>query len=79
MPMKHLKPILAMAIVMLAMAMPSISHAQYHDERLDNFINQRPELKNQLDRNPNLIYDKAWREKHPDSARLYAEPSKRLG
>ena len=40
--MKHLKPILAVAIVMLAMAMPSISRAQYHDERLDNFINQRP-------------------------------------
>ena len=40
--MKHLKPILAVAIVMLAMAMPSISRAQYQDERLDNFINQRP-------------------------------------
>ena len=47
--MKHLKPILAMAIVMLAMAMPSISHAQYQDERLNNFINQRPNLKNQLE------------------------------
>jgi hypothetical protein len=64
--MKHLKPVLAVAIVMLALAMPSISRAQYHDERLDNFVNQRPALKAQLDRNPNLIYDKAWREKHPD-------------
>jgi hypothetical protein len=64
--MKHLRPMLAVAIVMLAMAIPSISAAQYHEERLDQFLNQRPELKEQLERNPNLIYNKEWRERHPD-------------
>ena len=40
--MKHLRPMLAVAIVMLAMAMPSISAAQYHEERLDQFLNDVP-------------------------------------
>ncbi len=31
--MKHLKPLLAVAIVMIAMAIPSISAAQYHEAR----------------------------------------------
>src|SRR5258708_7387161 len=65
--MKHCKTLLAIAVVFFAMAMPSISAAQYyHEERLDHFIDQRPELKNQLSRNPNLIYNKAWRDRHPD-------------
>src|SRR6202040_698948 len=46
--MKHLRPMLAVAIVMFAMAVPSISAAQYHDERLDRFLNERPQLKEQL-------------------------------
>ncbi len=65
--MRHLKTLLAAAIVLFAMAMPSISAAQYyHEERLDHFISQRPDLRNQLGRNPDLIYNKAWRERHPD-------------
>ena len=65
--MKHLKTLLAAAVVLFAMAMPSISAAQYyHEERLDHFIDSRPELRNQLERNPDLIYNKAWRERHPD-------------
>ena len=76
--MKHLRLMLAVAIVMLAMAMPSISAAQYHEERLDHFINERPDLKAQLDRNPNLIYDRAWREKHPALQSFLQEPSQRL-
>ncbi len=65
--MKHLRSTLALAVVIFAMAMPSISAAQfYHEERLDHFIDSRPDLRNQLQHNPNLIYNKAWRERHPD-------------
>ena len=65
--MKHLKTLLAGAVVLFAMAMPSISAAQYyHEERLDHFLSQRPEVKEQLERNPNLIYNREWRERHPD-------------
>ena len=65
--MKHYRTVLATAVVLFAMAMPSISAAQYyHEEKLDRFISQRPELKKQLERNPNLIYNKEWRERHPD-------------
>jgi hypothetical protein len=64
--MKHLKFMPAVLIVLFALAMPSISAAQYHEERLDAFLNQRPELKRELERNPNLIYDKKFREQHPD-------------
>ena len=77
--MKHLRPMLAVAIVMLAMAMPSISAAQYHEERLDQFLNQRPELKEQLERNPNLIYNKAVAGEASCSADVPAEPSQHLG
>jgi hypothetical protein len=64
--MKHLKIMPAVLTVLLAMAIPSIAAAQYHDERLDKFVNERPELRAQLQQNPNLIYNKEWREKHPD-------------
>lgn len=65
--MKHLRRFMpAVLIVLLAVAMPSISAAQYHEERLDKFLNQRPELKAQLQRNPDLIYNRNFREKHPD-------------
>lgn len=64
--MKHLKPLLAVAVVLLAMAMPSISAAQYNESRLDNFLSQHPGLRSQLERNPNLIYNKQFRHEHPD-------------
>lgn len=64
--MKHLKPILAVAVVMLAMAMPSISAAQYHEERLDNFLSNHPGVRADLERNPNLIYDRRFREQHAE-------------
>ncbi len=38
--MKHLKLMPAVMIVLLAMAMPSIAGAQYHEERLDHFLDQ---------------------------------------
>ena len=41
--MKHLKPLLAVAVVLLAMAMPSISAAQYNESRLDNFLGKHPD------------------------------------
>src|SRR5260370_27088505 len=62
--MKHHRTLLAVAVVFFAIAMPSISAAQYyHEERLDHFISERPDLRNQLERNPNLIYNREWREK----------------
>lgn len=65
--MKHLRTALALAVVLFAMAMPSISSAQYyHEERLDHFIDSRPDLRNQLQHNPDLIYNKGWRARHPD-------------
>lgn len=64
--MKHLKPLLAVAIVMIAMAMPSISAAQYQEARLDKFLNDHPDVKAKLDRDPNLIYNKGFREQHPE-------------
>src|SRR5260370_28347186 len=65
--MKHHRTMLAVAVVFFAMAMPSISAAQYyHEERVDHFISERPDLRNQLERNPNLIYNRGWRERHPD-------------
>ena len=71
--MKHLKIIPAVLIVLIAMAMPSISAAQYyHEERLDHFIDSRPDLRDQLSRNPDLIYNKAWRERHPDLRIVHA-------
>lgn len=64
--MKHLKIMPAVLIVLLAMAMPSISAAQYHESRLDNFLRQHPGLREQLERNPNLIYNREFRHQHPD-------------
>jgi hypothetical protein len=65
--MKHLRSTLALAVVLFAMAMPSISAAQfYHEQRLDRFLDYHPEIKQQLERNPNLIYNREWRERHPD-------------
>jgi hypothetical protein len=64
--MKHLRSMLAIAIVMIAMAIPSISAAQYHEERLDKFLSNHPDVRAKLERNPNLIYDKGFREQHPE-------------
>ena len=68
--MKHLKPLLAIAIVALAMALPSIAAAQYHESRLDNFLDQHPNVKGELSRNPDLIYNKQFRRSHPELQRF---------
>jgi hypothetical protein len=68
--MKYLKPLLAVAIVALAMALPSIASAQYHESRLDNFLEQHPKLKGELSRNPDLIYNKQYRRSHPELQRF---------
>ena len=68
--MKHLKTILSVTIVMLAMAMTSIAAAQYHESRLDNFLGSHPHLKADLSRNPSLIYDKQYRREHPELQRF---------
>ena len=64
--MKHLSAMLAVTIVLLSIAMPSISSAQYNEERLDKFLNEHQNVKAYLVRNPNLIYDKSFREQHPE-------------
>jgi hypothetical protein len=62
----RLKLIGAVAIVLFAMGMPSISSAQYSDQRLNNFLNNHPDVRSQLMHNPNLIYDRQFRHEHPD-------------
>ena len=64
--MRNLRTFGAAAIVLLAMAMPSISAAQYPDERLDRFLNEHTRVKEKLERNPDLIYNKEFREQHPE-------------
>jgi hypothetical protein len=64
--MKRFRILWAVAIVLVAMSIPSISSAQYSEQRLDKFLSQRPDLKRELERNPSLIYNKAYRKKHPD-------------
>jgi hypothetical protein len=64
--MKHLKPILTVAIMMLAMAIPAISSAQYQEARLDKFLGDHPDVRAKLQRDPNLIYNKGFREQHPE-------------
>jgi hypothetical protein len=68
--MKQLKTMLAVAIVAIAMALPSIAAAQYQESRLDNFLSQHPNLKSELSRNPNLIFDKQYRRDHPELQRF---------
>ena len=62
--MKHLKTILAVAVMALAMALPSISTAQYSDQRLDDFLNHHPDVRHDLERNPDLIYNSRFRQQH---------------
>ena len=64
--MKHLRTIVAVAVVMLAMALPRVAAAQYHESRLDNFLDSHPKIKADLSSNPDLIYDKHYRHKHPE-------------
>jgi hypothetical protein len=64
--MKHLRPLLAVAIVALAMALPSIAAAQYNESHIDNFLNSHTRLKAQLSRDPDLIFDKNYRHSHPE-------------
>jgi len=64
--MKHAKTVLAGAILFLVAAMPSMARAQYHEQRLDKFLNDHPNVKEKLERDPNLIYNKEFRDQHPE-------------
>jgi hypothetical protein len=64
--MKHARSVGAIAVLMLTIAMPSMARAQYHEERLDKFLDEHQNLRSELGRNPNLIYDKRYREQHPE-------------
>ena len=64
--MKHAKTLLAGAILLLVAAMPSMARAQYHEQRLDRFLDQHQNIKADLMRNPSLIYDRRFRHEHPE-------------
>jgi hypothetical protein len=64
--MKHLRTMVTVAVVMLAMTLPRVAAAQYHEERLDNFLDEHPHMKADLSSNPDLIYDKQYRRSHPE-------------
>jgi len=53
------------AIMVFAMAIPSIAAAQYGEARLDNWLDGHQDVKAELARDPNLIYDRKWRHEHP--------------
>ncbi len=71
--MKQSKTIVAGAILLLVTAMPSLAMAQYREQRLDNFLNGHPNVKAQLERDPGLIYDKRYREQHPELQQFMQE------
>lgn len=64
--MKHAKTLLAGAILLLVAAMPSMARAQYHEQRLDRFLNEHQNIKADLMRNPDLIYNRRFRHEHPE-------------
>jgi hypothetical protein len=65
--MKQFRFIGAVAILLLAMAAPSTSMAKmYNSERLDHWLNDHPGVRSKLAANPNLIYNKDFREDHPE-------------
>jgi hypothetical protein len=64
--MKHLRIMVAVALVTLAMALPRVAAAQYHESRLDNFLDGHPHIKADLSSNPDLIFDKHYRRSHPE-------------
>ena len=64
--MKQLKTMLAVAVVAIAMALPSIAAAQYNESRLDHFLDSHPHMKADLSRNPDLIFNKQYRREHPE-------------
>ena len=65
--MKQFRIIGAVAILLLAMALPSTSMAKmYNSERLDHWLNEHQGLKRHLAANPNLIYNRDFREDHPE-------------
>ena len=68
--MKPIRTLGAVAILLLAMAVPSKSIAQspslYHSERFKKFLNEHQRLKAHLAANPELVYDRRFREEHPE-------------
>jgi len=63
--MRHSKTALSIAVMLLAMATPSISAAQYPDQHLDRFLEKHPNIQADLMRNPDLIYNRQFRNQHP--------------
>jgi hypothetical protein len=63
--MKHLKTMIAITVLML-MGLSSIASAQYPSERLNRFLDGHQKVKAKLERNPDLIYDRRFREDHPE-------------
>ena len=65
--MRSLKTLVPVALMMIMIAIASVASAQYyHEEKLDRFLDGHPKVKSELAQNPDLIYNKQWREKHPE-------------
>jgi len=65
--MKQFRFIGAVAILLLAMAAPSTSMANpYNSERFDHWLNNHQNVKSRLDADPSLIYNRDFREHHPE-------------
>jgi hypothetical protein len=65
--MKHLRTVGAVAILLLAMAVPSKSMAQSPwGNEFQQWLSGHPNAGNQLQENPYQIYDPDWRAQHPE-------------
>ena len=64
--MKSQKTLVPVALMMIMMAIASVASAQYyHEEQLDRFLDGHPKVRSELAQNPDLIYNKQWRDEHP--------------
>src|SRR5208282_372474 len=79
--MKYLKPILAGAILLFAIPSMALAQESMYGEKMNKFLNDHPDVGEKVRANPSLLYDKHFREEHPDLQRFmqnHPEEYKRL-
>jgi hypothetical protein len=66
--MKHPKTLLAGAILLLATAIASMAMAQTAEfgEKMNKFLNSHPDVAAKVRADPSLLYNKQFREEHPE-------------
>jgi hypothetical protein len=64
--MKHPKTLLAGAILLFATAITSMAMAQQMGPKMDKFLNAHPDLAAKVRADPSLLYNKQFREEHPE-------------